>query len=390
MLLVVENLPAPLDRRVWQEALTLRDDGWVVTILCPRGASRDSEPHVEVERIAIHRYPLTAAGGGRLGYLREYAQAFRAVLGGVRRLSRETPFDVIQACNPPDFLLLAARLAAGRRPRLVFDHHDLFPELYAARYGRTSGIAWALAVALERLSMRLAAVVIVPNDSYRTNAITRGRRRADDVFVVRNAPDPARFVAVDADPGLRRGRRHLLAYLGMMGAPDGVDHALHALAELRRTRDDWHAVFMGDGDVLPAMVRLAGRLDLTDHVEFTGIVGDERIVQTLSTADVCLAPDPRNAFNEHSTMNKIAEYMAIGRPIVCYDLTEARLSANGAAVYADADEPAALARAIDALLDDPARREALGAAGRERIADELSWARSQQALRAAYARVVQG
>jgi glycosyltransferase involved in cell wall biosynthesis len=310
------------------------------------------------------------------------------VLGLVRRLSREGRFAVIHVCNPPDILMLAARLGGGRRPRLVFDHHDLFPELYAARYGRSGGALYGVARTLERLSYRLADVVIVPNDSYRDNALTRGGKTAADVFVVRNAPDLARFTPVAPDPALRRGRPHLVAYLGLMGPQDGVDHALRALATLHAGRQDWNAVFMGDGDVLPAMVRLAGKLGISDHVEFTGMVGDDRIVQVLSTADVCIAPDPPNAFNDRSTMNKIVEYMAIGRPVACYDLPEARVSAEAAAVYATAGDTTALAGAIASLLDDAPARERLGAAGRARVEGELSWTRSAEALRAAYDRAV--
>jgi glycosyltransferase involved in cell wall biosynthesis len=387
-LIVVENLSVPLDRRVWQQSLALRAAGWEVTVICPRGTVRDTEPYASVEGIAIHRYDLTAASGGRMSYLREYLTAFRRVLRLVRRLSREGRFAVIHVCNPPDILMLAARLGGGRRPRLVFDHHDLFPELYAARYGRSGGALYGVARALERVSYRLADVVIVPNDSYRDNALTRGGKTAADVFVVRNAPDLARFTPVAPNPALRRGRPHLVAYLGLMGPQDGVDHALRALATLHASRQDWNAVFMGDGDVLPAMVRLAGKLGISDHVEFTGMVGDDRIVQVLSTADVCIAPDPPNAFNDRSTMNKIVEYMAIGRPVACYDLPEARVSAEAAAVYATAGDTTALAGAIASLLDDAPARERLGAAGRARVEGELSWTRSAEALRAAYDRAV--
>jgi glycosyltransferase involved in cell wall biosynthesis len=378
----------PLDRRVWQSALALRRAGWDVDVVCPRGRVRDTEISVVLDGVRIHRYALSTATGGKLGYLREYWQAFRRVRRMVRELSDDGPVDLIHVCNPPDVMMLACRTAAPKGVPLVFDHHDLFPELYTARFGRSSGSVYRLARLLERVSYRLAKVVIVPNDSYRSVALGRGGKRANDVFVVRNAPDLDTFTVVDPDPALRRGHAHLLAYLGVMGPQDGVDHALRALAALKQKRDDWHAVFMGDGDVLAAMVRLAGKLGIAGHVEFTGMVGDAEIVRVLSTADVCIAPDPKNAFNDRSTMNKIVEYMAMGKPVVAYDLAEAHVSANGGGLFAQADDVEGFAAHIDTLLDDPALRERLGALGRERVETELNWRRSEQALLAAYERAL--
>jgi glycosyltransferase involved in cell wall biosynthesis len=357
-------------------------------VVCPRGRVRDTEISVVLDGVRIHRYALSAASGNKLGYLREYAQAFRRVGRLVRALCEDGPVDVVHVCNPPDVLMLACRMAVPKGVPLIFDHHDLFPELYSARFGRSSGLVYGLTRLLERLSYRLAEVVIVPNDSYRSIALTRGRKPADDVFVVRNAPDLDTFTVVEPDPALRRGHAHLIAYLGVMGPQDGVDHALRALAALKARRDDWHAVFMGDGDVLALMVRLAGKLGIAGHVEFTGMVGDAEIVRVLSTADVCIAPDPKNAFNDRSTMNKMVEYMAMGKPIVAYDLAEARVSANGSGMFAAADDVEGFAAHIDTLLSDPARRERLGALGRHRVETELNWRRSETALLAAYERAL--
>lgn len=393
---MVENLPVPLDRRVWQSAVALRRAGWDVDVVCPRGRVRDTEISVVRDGVRIHRYALSPATGGKLSYVREYGQAFRRVRRLVRALCDDGPVDVVHVCNPPDVMMAACRTAVPRGVPLVYDHHDLFPELYSARFGRASGLGRAhglvyrLARVLERQSYRFAAVVLVPNDSYRAVALGRGHKRPEDVFVVRNAPDLDTFRPVDPDPSLRRGRRHLIAYLGVMGPQDGVDHALRALAALRRQRSDWHAVFMGDGDVLAAMVRLAGQLGVAGHVEFTGMVGDDEIARVLSTADVCIAPDPKNAFNDRSTMNKVVEYMAMGRPVVAYDLTEARVTAEGAALFARADDTAQFAGHIATLLEDEALRTRLGAAGRLRVETELDWRRSEQTLLAAYDRALRG
>jgi glycosyltransferase involved in cell wall biosynthesis len=173
-----------------------------------------------------------------------------------------------------------------------------------------------------------------------------------------------------------------------MGPQDGVDHALRALRILRERRADWRAIFIGEGDVLPAMRTLARELGLDDDVVFTGRLPDEDVMRILSSADVCLAPDPKNPLNDVSTMNKIVEYMAMGRPLVSYDLVEARISAGDAALYAEADDETAFADCVDRLLDDPKRRARMGVLGRERLEAELSWASSEVQLLAAYKRAL--
>jgi glycosyltransferase involved in cell wall biosynthesis len=389
VLLIVENLPVPLDRRVSQHARALREVGFDVTVICPRGRVRDIGTYENWDGVRIHRFDVHVSDGSRLGYVREYGSAFRAVTRLVRQLTGEAPFDVIHVCNPPDTMVAAARLGArGSSARIIYDHHDLFPELYEARFGSKSDVAHRVSLRLERDAHRHSDVVLVPNDSYRQVAVTRGRRLPADVFVVRNAPDMGRFTVTEPDPELRHGRAHLIAYLGVMGPQDGVDHALHALSHLHAQRNDWHATFMGDGDVLPAMVRLAGQLDLSSHVDFTGTVGDDVITRVLSTADIGIAPDPSNAFNDRSTMNKIVEYMALGRPVVCYDLAEGRITAAGAALYATPNDPHDFAAKMRELLDDASLRAELGRTGQARVADELSWNRSREALYAAYCRAL--
>jgi glycosyltransferase involved in cell wall biosynthesis len=260
--------------------------------------------------------------------------------------------------------------------------------MYLSRFERGRDLFYRLTLLFERLAFRLADVVIATNESYRRIALTRGGKRPQDVFVVRSAPDLARFHAVAPDPSLKKGRPHLLAYLGVMGPQDGIDYALRALALLRERRTDWHAVFIGDGDVLADMRRLAADLGLGEYVEFTGRVPDEDVMRILSTTDVCLAPDPKKPHNDLSTMNKILEYMALARPIVSYDLVEARVSAGDAALYAEANDAESFARCIDELLDNPARRATMGAAGRARLEQKLSWEHSERALLEAYKHVL--
>jgi glycosyltransferase involved in cell wall biosynthesis len=386
--MLVENLSLPsFDRRVWLECQTLRRAGCEIVAICPRGESRDVSEFDLVDDIAIHRYSLRAGDGSPLSYVREYAAALWNTWRLARRAARAGAFDVVHAANPPDILLLAALQLRRRGAALVFDHHDLVPELYALRFGGPHGLLYRMAVFFERLSFRLADVVISTNESYRAIAVERGRKSPDDVFVVRNDPDARRRQPTDANPALKRGRKHLIVYVGLMAPQDGVDHALRALALLKEHRDDWYAVFVGDGDVLADLRQLAHELDLEDDLEFKGWLEPDSVIRILSSADICLAPEPKNALNDASTMIKVVEYMALGRPIVCYDLTESRFSAGDAALYATPNDVESFACCIGELLSDPERRATLGKAGRDRTSELLSWERSEEQLLAAYGRI---
>jgi glycosyltransferase involved in cell wall biosynthesis len=386
VLIVVENEPLPSDRHVWNECRTLVRAGYDVTAICPRGEKRDVEPFEQLEGVDIHRYEPRPARAGALSYLGEYAVALWRTARTAQRLARRRRFDVVHACSPPDVMLLAALPLRARGARLIFDHHDLTPELYLTRFG--PGLLQRATLVAEQIGLRLADVVLSMNDSYRQIAIERGRRRPEDVFVVRTAPDLTRLRPTEPAPALRRGKEHLLSYVGVMGPQDGMDHALHALAVLARRRRDWHALFMGDGGVLADMRRLARELGLDDCVEFTGWVDHDTVARVLSTSTVCLAPDPRNALNDVSSMVKISEYMAIGRPIVSFDLAETRNAAADAAAYASSNDVDEFALRIDELLDDPARRRRMGSAGRARAERSLAWQHQEGVLLAAYERAL--
>ena len=390
VLMLVENLSVPSDRRVWQESRSLVRAGYEVVVVCPKGTERDRAPLEIREGVEIHRFPLRPASGSQVDYVREYGAALWRIFRLVRRLAAGRRFDVVHACNPPDLLLLAAWPARRRGARFVFDLHDPVPELHLARFGRRRGVVFAAVLAAERLAFRLADVVLCVNESCRALARTRGGLPDDAVFVVRNAPDPARFFPIAPDPSLKRGRAHLLAYLGVIGPQDGVEHALRALARLRSVRDDWHAVFMGDGDSLGAVRTLSAELGLADCTEFTGRADDPTIVRILSTADVCLEPAPSNPLNDLASTAKVAEYMAMAKPIVAFDLPETRETAGGSAVYARRDDEGDWASCIAALLDDPVRRAAMGRLGRARVEEELAWEHSERRLLAAYDRALRG
>jgi glycosyltransferase involved in cell wall biosynthesis len=385
---LIANQALPRDRRVWQECRTVQRLGFRVIGISPKGtragthAARD-----EVEGIPIYRYPLAHSGGGVAAYGREFGTAVVSSARLLKRVARETAVDVVHAGNPPDFLVLSALSLKRGGTRLIFDHHDVSPELYSARTGRRDAVYHALR-GLERVSFRAADVVISTNESFRRIAIQRGGKRPEDVFVVRNGPDLSRFQAVDPDPALKQGKPHLLAYAGVMGRQDGIDHALRALAALKRRRDDWHAILVGDGEVWPEMRELARSLDLADAVEFTGWRSNDEVIRILSAADVCLAPDPPTEANQLSTMIKIMEYMALGRPIVSYELLESRVSAGPAARYAVGSDPDSFAHEIADLLDDADTRAAMGRAGAERVRQKLAWEYSERELERAYDRVL--
>ena len=383
VLMLVQNQSLPLDLRAWAECETLRDRGFEVVGVCP-ATPEFPEPYAEVDGVEIHRFRLRPGVHGALGYLREYAESFWQIARMVRRLARSRRFDVVHASNPPDILLLAALPLKARGTRFVFDHHDLVPELFLSRFGGRRGLMYAATRLTERLSFALADVVISTNESYRRVAIERGGKRPERVFAVRNGPNLARFAGGRPDDSLRRGKPHLLVYIGVMGPQDGVDHALGALALLKRRRGDWHAIFVGSGDSEPDLRRMSSDLDLDESVEFTGWVEGEAILPYLFTADIGLAPDPKNPLADRSTLIKVAEYMAASCPVVSYDLTETRVTAGDAAIYATPNEQQSFADCIETLLDDPQRRQRMGDIGRARVHDELAWEHSAGHLLAAY------
>jgi glycosyltransferase involved in cell wall biosynthesis len=385
---LIANHPLPRDRRVWQECRSVQARGLRVIAVSPTGTRAGTEGSFDaVEGIPILRYPAPPPGGGIAGYGREFATAVVQSARILRRLARDTRIDIVHAGNPPDFLLLAALPLKRRGTRLIFDHHDVSPELYLSRTGRRDAVFRVLRI-LERATFSAADVVISTNDSFRRIAILRGRKGPEDVFVVRNGPDLSRFRPVPADPDLRRGKRHLLAYAGVMGRQDGIDQALRALAALQRRREDWHAILLGDGEVLPEMRTLADRLEIDHVVEFMGWRPSEDVVRVVSAADVCLAPDPPTPANDLSTMIKVTEYMALGRPIVSFDLMESRVSAGPAARFVRGNDVEAFASAIDELLDDPQARARMGSTGQARVRAGLAWEHSERALAAAYDRVL--
>jgi glycosyltransferase involved in cell wall biosynthesis len=375
VLIIIQNLAVPFDRRVWLECQSLHRAGYDVTVVCPAGDG--SVPHTVIDGIEIYTYPGYSPGGRAIGFVAEYAYSFLATARLVYKARRRGgPFDVMQACNPPDiFWPLARALRRRDGTRFVFDHHDLCPELFQSRFHTTTSPAYRGLVFLERMTFRTADRVTSTNESYAEIARRRGSKAPDSVTVVRTGPDPEQLKAGPVDDSLRRGRRHLVAYIGVMGPQDGVDLAVRAAGTIVNElgRRDVSFVFMGSGDCHDDLVALRDDLGLQDYLDLPGRVPDEFVKRVLSTADVGLSPDPLNPLNDLSTMNKTMEYMAFGLPVVAFDLRETRVSAGPAAVYVEPDDVDRFGQAVSDLLDQPDVRSKMGRLGRERVVHELAW-----------------
>jgi glycosyltransferase involved in cell wall biosynthesis len=385
VLIIVENLPVPFDRRVWMEATTLQQAGYEVSVICPQGNGFD-QPYEVLESVHIYRHPLPPEESSVKGYLREYSWALKGQFQLARQVWRGRGFDIVHICNPPDLMFLVALwFKAFHGVRVIFDHHDLSPEMYEAKYARRDifyhGLRWA-----ERLTYATADVVISTNESHRHIALTRGHKRADRVFIVRSAPDLKRFHPLPPNLAYRNGRTHLVGYMGVMGEPEGVDYLLRAIQYITQTqkRQDIHFMLIGSGPAAAKLQALAIDLGISDFVEFTGFQVGEQLLERLSSCDVCVEPSPTSAYNENCTMNKILEYMALGKPIVQFDLREGRRSAEDAALYATPNNELELADKILYLLDHPELQTQMGIAGRDRMEKQLEWRHQAPKLLEAY------
>jgi glycosyltransferase involved in cell wall biosynthesis len=377
VLIIVQNLPVPLDRRVWLEARALVERGYVVSVISPRGDGQGRSQ--VVDDVEIHTYPNPPRARGLASYVIEFVYCWLQTARLTLQVRRRRGFDVIQACNPPDTYWLLALLWRFRGVRFVYDQHDLNPELFRSRFGEPQGLSARLQhralLFLEQMTYRVADRVISTNESYRAIALDRGRRRPEDVTVVRSGPDTTQMRPVVPQPDLRGDAQYLLAYLGIMGPQDGVDQLLFVMDDLvhRRGRRDIRLALLGFGDCLEDLRAQSTRLGLDDHVVFTGHVGPPEIARWLSTADVGLGPDLKTPLNDLSTMNKIMEYMAYCLPSVSFDLKESMASAGDTGVFVPSGNIGAFAAAVEALLADPVLRVEMGLAARRRAVAHLDW-----------------
>jgi glycosyltransferase involved in cell wall biosynthesis len=383
VLIVVQNLPVPLDRRVWLECRALTAAGYEVSVICPKGPG---DPGYQLlDGVHLYKYAPPRQADGFLGYAWEFLYCWLRTAVRTVAVHRRRPFQVLQACNPPDIYWSLALLWRLAGVRFVFDHHDLNPEVYRSRFGEPTGRAGKLQLAalywLERRTFRTAHRVISTNESYRRIALERGQVPLEHTTVVRSGPDTSVMRPAEPVPALRAGRTHLVVYLGIMGPQDGVDGVLRVAEHVvrRHGRDDVRFALLGFGDCLEDLKKQSTDLGLDDFVEFTGRVGPAQIAEYLSTASAGLSPDPMSPLNDVSTMNKTMEYMAYALPVVAYRLTETVVSGGSCVVYVEPGDEAGFADALVTLLDDADRMAELGAEGRRRAVRELDWRPQAQA-----------
>ena len=384
VLIIVENLPSPFDRRVWQEASTLHEAGYEVSIICPTGKGYEKK-YEKIDGIYIYRHNLPLEAEGALGYLMEYSAALFWEFVLAWRVLLTRGFDVIHACNPPDNIFLIGGFFKLLGKKFLFDHHDINPELYEAKFGRRD-FFYKVMLVWERWTFKLADVSIATNESYKKIALERGGMSEDRVFVVRSGPKLDRLRIIPPVEALKNGRRYMVGYVGVMGKQEGIDCLLRAAKHIvyEMGRKDIHFGLVGGGTSLEEMQAYAKELGVEDYVTFTGRVSDQKMLEMLNTADVCVNSDVANEMNDKSTMNKIMEYMALGKPVVQFDLAEGRFSAGDASLYAEKNNIQDMAVKIVELLDDEDRRHKMGEYGRKRVVDTLSWEHEVPKLLAAY------
>jgi len=388
ILIIVENLPLPFDRRVWQEARTLAAAGATVSVICPTGKGHEAR-YENIEGVHIHRHPLPIEASGALGFALEYGWAlfWETVLAW--KIFFKRGVDVIQGCNPPDLVFLVALPFKLMGKKYIFDHHDINPELYEAKFNKR-GPFWKLMNFLEKLTFMTADVSIATNHSYRAIAIERGGMAPEDVFVVRSGPDLSRLKLVPAQHSWKNGKRYLVGYVGVMGDQEGIDLLIEAVDIIvhERGRTDIRFCLVGGGPSLAKLRRLVAQRSLDDYIHFTGRAPDEDLFEVLSTMDIGVNPDRVNAMNDKSTMNKVMEYMAVGKPMVQFDVTEGRYSAQEASLYAKPNDPVDFADKILELIDDEKRRCVMGEYGRRRVIEDLNWVHQVTPLIEAYRRAL--
>ena len=387
VLIVVENLPVPLDRRVWLEATALVDAGYQVSVMAPMGRGW-VEPYEVMQGVHIYRYPEPPeAHSGAVAYAREYLHALRHWFRLAPKIWRERGFDVIQGCNPPDLIFLLALWYRLWGVTYVFDHHDVCPELFEAKFGKR-GILYGVMRVWERMTFASTSVSIATNESFRRIAVERGKMAPEDVFVVRSAPRIETFIPAAGDIKWRKGAKTVLGYVGVIGQQEGMDLLVIAVEHLIRKLDhrDLHVLVVGFGPQLAEVQRDVTQRGLDRYFTFTGPLYGAEMLDVLNTIDIGVSPDPKNAMNDISTMNKVMEYMTLEKPLVQFDLTEGRASAGDAALYARPNDPVDFADQIARLIEDPGLAQRLGQIGRARVLDNLSWGHSVPALLGAYAR----
>ena len=389
VLIIVENLPVPFDTRVWQEATTLAMNGYTVSVICPNGKGYTQEEEY-LQGVHIFRHDLPAEGNGAVGYAKEYLTALKEELRLAKKVYKEIGFDVIHGCNPPDDIYMVAKHFKKYGVKYVFDHHDICPELFEAKFGKTSGLLYKSQLWLEKQTYKHCTFAFVTNESYKKIAIERGKMNPNNVIVLRSGPKLERMRIMPPVESIKRGYKYMVGYLGVIGQQEGIEYLLDAAKYIKEHDNNVFWGIVGGGPHLKALKKQAHDMGLDDCVEFTGRASDQQMLEYLNTADVCVNSDKYNSMNDKSTMNKILEYMALAKPIVQFDLTEGRYSAQDASLYAKNNDAEDMAKKIMELLDNPELRKKMGAYGRNRVVNELSWEHTSKALLEGYEKFFTG
>lgn len=387
ILIIVENLPVPFDTRVWQEATTLVSNGYTVSVICPKGKGFDKE-YEELKGVYIFRHDLPTEGNGFIGYVKEYGSALWHQYRLAKKIYKTIGFDVIQGCNPPDNIYLVANRFKKYGVKYVFDHHDICPELFEAKFGK-KGLLYKSQLWLEKNTYKHCDTAFVTNESYKKIAIERGKMHPDKVFVLRSGPKLERLKIQPPKNEIKRGKKYMVGYLGVIGQQEGIEYLLEAAKYIKeeKHRSDVFFGIVGGGPHLNELKKRCTEMNLNDIVEFTGRVSDQVLLDYLNTADVCVNSDEYNEMNDKSTMNKILEYMALGKPIVQFDLTEGRYSAQKASLYAEPNNSIDMADKILELLDHESKRNYMSEYGRNRVINELSWSHTSKVLIEGYNKI---
>lgn len=390
ILIIVENLPVPFDTRVWQEATTLVENGYTVSVICPKGKGYEKE-YEQLSGVHIYRHDLPTEASGFVGYVKEYGAALYHELRLAKKIYKEIGFDVIHGCNPPDDIYLIAKYFRKYGVKYVFDHHDICPELFEAKFGK-KGLLYKSQTWLERKTYEYCTFAFVTNESYKKIAIERGGMDPQKVYVLRSGPKLERLKIQPPKEELKGGRKYMVGYLGVIGKQEGIQYLLEAAKYIREKmkRDDICYGIVGGGTSLEELKALSVQMGIDDIVTFTGRAPDDMMLDYLNTADICVNPDEYNPMNDKSTMNKVLEYMALGKPIVQFDLTEGRYSAKKASLYAKPNDPVDMAKKITELLDDEEKRKEMSVFGRKRIVEELSWEHTSKVLLEGYRAFFEG
>ena len=389
ILIIVENLPVPFDTRVWQEATTLAANGYTVSVICPKGKGY-AQKEEYLQGVHIFRHDLPTEGNGAIGYAKEYFIALKEELRLAKKIYRKIGFDIIHGCNPPDDIYIVARFFKKYGVKYVFDHHDICPELFEAKFGNTNGLLYKTQVWLEKQTYKHCTFAFVTNESYKKIAIARGGMDPSKVIVLRSGPKLERMRIMPPVENIKRGYKYMVGYLGVIGQQEGIEYLLEAAKYIKEHGNNVFWGIVGGGPHLEALKKQAHEMGLDDCMEFTGRASDQQMLEYLNTADVCVNSDKYNSMNDKSTMNKILEYMALAKPIVQFDLTEGRYSAQEASLYAKNNDAEDMAKKIMELLADPERRKKMGKYGRNRVVNELSWEHTSKALLEGYEKLFTG